>query len=117
MEIPKNTYILVPDTFIDMRRIDFSIYNYQPTNVESTIDDIYHDMEPVHGRAIDKRLGTTEYKLKSRTCGETALKCHKLLVYKNENEIFKLLNNKREKQRFAEIRSICKNVTHCQKDN
>jgi len=45
------------------------------------------------------------------------IKCNKLLVYKNENEIAKLLKNKQGKQRFAEIRSICKSVTHCQKEN
>ena len=43
--------------------------------------------------------------------------CHKLLVYKNEEEIAKLLRNKQGKQRYAEIRALCKNVTHCQKDN
>lgn len=45
------------------------------------------------------------------------IRCHKLLVHKNEDEISKLLQNKQGKQRFAEIRSICKGVTHCQKDN
>ncbi|AYV85739.1 MAG: dna-directed rna polymerase subunit 1 [Satyrvirus sp.] len=45
------------------------------------------------------------------------IRCNKLLVYKNENEISKLLKNKQGKLRFAEIRSICKGVTHCQKDN
>lgn len=45
------------------------------------------------------------------------IRCNKLLVHKNEDEINKLLKNKQGKQRFYEIRSICKNVTHCQKDN
>ena len=45
------------------------------------------------------------------------IRCHKLLVYKNEEEISKLLKNKHGKQRFAEIRSICKGVTHCQREN
>ena len=45
------------------------------------------------------------------------IRCNKLLVYKNENEIAKLIRNKQGKQRFAEIRSICKGITHCQKDN
>ena len=45
------------------------------------------------------------------------IRCNKLLVYKNEEEIAKLLKNKQGKQRFAEIRSIVKGVTHCQKDN
>ncbi|BCS83030.1 DNA-directed RNA polymerase (II) subunit 1 [Cotonvirus japonicus] len=45
------------------------------------------------------------------------IRCNKLLVYKNEKEIASLLKNKQGKQRFQEIRSICKGVTHCQKDN
>ena len=45
------------------------------------------------------------------------IRCHKLLVHKNEDEIANLLKNKSGKQRFQEIRNICKNVTHCQKDN
>lgn len=45
------------------------------------------------------------------------IKCNKLLVYKNEKEVSKLLKNKHGKQRFAEIRSICKGITHCQKEN
>ena len=45
------------------------------------------------------------------------IRCNKLLVYKNENEIGKLLKNKQGKQRFQEIRSICKTVTHCQQEN
>ena len=45
------------------------------------------------------------------------IRCHKLLVYKNEAEIARLLKNKQGKQRFAEIRALCKNVTHCQKAN
>lgn len=45
------------------------------------------------------------------------IRCNKLLVYKNEEEISKLLKNKHGKQRFAEIRAICKGITHCQKSN
>lgn len=45
------------------------------------------------------------------------IRCNKLLIYKNENEVAKLLKNKHGKERFAAIRSICKSVTHCQKDN
>jgi DNA-directed RNA polymerase II subunit RPB1 len=40
-----------------------------------------------------------------------------LLVYKNEKEIAKLIRNKHGKQRFQDIRSICKSVTHCQREN
>lgn len=45
------------------------------------------------------------------------IRCNKLLVYKNEKEISKLLKNKQGKQRFAEIRSLCKSITHCQREN
>lgn len=45
------------------------------------------------------------------------IRCNKLLVYKNEKEIAKLINNKQGKQRFAEIRALCKSVTHCQREN
>lgn len=45
------------------------------------------------------------------------IRCNKLLVHKNETEIARLLKNKHGKQRFQEIRSICKSVTHCQKEN
>lgn len=45
------------------------------------------------------------------------IRCNKLLVYKNEAEISKLLKNKQGKQRFNEIRNICKSITHCQKEN
>lgn len=45
------------------------------------------------------------------------IRCNKLLVYRNEKEIARLLRNKHGKQRFEKIRSICKSVTHCQKDN
>ena len=45
------------------------------------------------------------------------IRCNKLLVHKNEDEIARLLKNKQGKQRFQEIRNICKSVTHCQKEN
>lgn len=44
------------------------------------------------------------------------IKCHKLLVHKNEQQISRLLKNKQSKQRFQEIRNICKTITHCQQD-
>lgn len=49
--------------------------------------------------------------------GCICIRCNKLLVYKNEEEISKLLKNKQGKQRFQKIKSICKGVTHCQKEN
>ncbi len=45
------------------------------------------------------------------------LRCSKLLVYKNEDEIRNMLKNKTGKARWAEIRNIAKNVTYCQKQN
>lgn len=45
------------------------------------------------------------------------IRCHKLLIYKNEDEVSRLLRSKQGKQRFYEIRNICKNITHCQKEN
>ncbi|CAH6420922.1 DNA-directed RNA polymerase subunit RPB1 [uncultured virus] len=45
------------------------------------------------------------------------IRCSKLLVYKNEEEIRKLLQNKPPKQRFIDIRAICKGISHCQKEN
>lgn len=45
------------------------------------------------------------------------IRCSKLLVYRNEEEISKLIKNKPGKVRFSEIRNICKSVTHCQKEN
>lgn len=45
------------------------------------------------------------------------IRCHKLLVYRNEKDIAKLLRNKNGKQRFNEIRNLCKNISYCQKEN
>lgn len=45
------------------------------------------------------------------------IRCNKLLVYKNEDQISRLLKNKQGKQRFQEIRALTKKVTHCQKEN
>jgi DNA-directed RNA polymerase II subunit RPB1 len=45
------------------------------------------------------------------------IRCNKLLVYKNEDEISKLLQNKQGKQRYNEIKNLIKGVTHCQKAN
>ncbi len=45
------------------------------------------------------------------------IRCNKLLVHKNEEEISRLIKNKPGKQRFAEIKTLCKGVTHCQKEN
>lgn len=45
------------------------------------------------------------------------LKCSKLLIYKNEEEIKNLLKHKSPQNRFNEIRDIVKNVSYCQKSN
>ena len=45
------------------------------------------------------------------------IRCSKLLIYKNEEAINKVLKNKIGKRRFNEIRKLCKNITYCQKEN
>ena len=48
-------------------------------------------------------------KILSNVC----IKCSKLLIYKNEEQIIEMLKNKSTRARFNEIRNITKNVTHC----
>jgi DNA-directed RNA polymerase II subunit RPB1 len=60
-------------------------------------------------------MGFLQYLKNILSC--ICLRCNKLLVHKNEEEISRLLKNKQGKKRFEEIRSITKNITHCQKDN
>lgn len=45
------------------------------------------------------------------------LRCSKLLVYKNEDELEEMLKNKSGKARFAEIRKLTQNVSYCQRPN
>lgn len=45
------------------------------------------------------------------------LRCSKLLVYKNENEIEEILKTKTGKARLKEIKNLVKNVKYCQKLN
>lgn len=47
--------------------------------------------------------------------GCICLRCSRVLVYKNEAEIAEMIKNKSNKARFAEIRSLAKNITHCQR--
>lgn len=47
--------------------------------------------------------------------GCICLKCSKLLLYKNEDEVLEMLKNKSSKARFATIRELTKNVSHCMK--
>jgi len=58
-------------------------------------------------------IGYINYIKKILSC--ICLKCSKLLIYKNENELIDMLKNKSGKTRFAEIRNVAKNVTICQK--
>lgn len=60
-------------------------------------------------------MGYIDFVKKILSC--ICLKCSKLLIYKNEEEIVDMLKNKTGKKRFAEIRNIAKNVTYCQKAN
>ena len=45
------------------------------------------------------------------------IRCHKLLVYRNEKEIAKAIKNKQGHQRFDEIRALTKGVAYCQREN
>ncbi len=47
--------------------------------------------------------------------GCICLKCSKLLLYKNEDEVLEMLKNKSSKSRFATIRELTKNVSYCMK--
>lgn len=58
-------------------------------------------------------IGYIQYVKKILSC--ICLKCSKLLIYKNEEEILELVKHKSRKARFAEIRNVSKNVTHCVK--
>lgn len=58
-------------------------------------------------------IGYLDYVKKILSC--ICLRCSKLLVYKNEDEIKEMLKNKTEKARWAEIKNISKNVSYCQK--
>lgn len=68
-----------------------------------------HFTEPVY------HMGLILYLKNILSC--ICIRCNKLLIHKNEAEIAKLLKDKHGKQRFMEIRSICKGITHCQKEN
>lgn len=45
------------------------------------------------------------------------IKCSKLLVYKNEDEIIELLKSKKGKNRLNEIKNLVKSINYCQKTN
>jgi DNA-directed RNA polymerase II subunit RPB1 len=60
-------------------------------------------------------MGYIDFAKKILSC--ICLKCSKLLIYKNEDELDNMLKNKTGKKRFSEIRNIAKNVSYCQKSN
>lgn len=60
-------------------------------------------------------MGYIDFVKKILQC--VCLKCSKLLVYKNEDELLEMVKTKTGKARFAEIRNISKNVTYCQRPN
>ncbi|AYV78683.1 MAG: DNA-directed RNA polymerase subunit alpha [Edafosvirus sp.] len=60
-------------------------------------------------------MGYINYIKKILSC--ICLKCSKLLVYKNEDELADMLKTKSGKARLADIKNSVKNVTHCQKQN
>ncbi|AYV76165.1 MAG: DNA-directed RNA polymerase subunit alpha [Terrestrivirus sp.] len=45
------------------------------------------------------------------------IRCSKLLIYKNENEIMEMLKNTTGRARLSAVRNLVKNVTYCQKAN
>jgi DNA-directed RNA polymerase II subunit RPB1 len=52
-----------------------------------------------------------QYTKKVLSC--VCLKCSKLLVYKNENEIAEMLKNKTNRARMTEIKNLVKNIQNC----
>jgi DNA-directed RNA polymerase II subunit RPB1 len=60
-------------------------------------------------------LGYIQHIKKILSC--ICLRCSKLLVYKNEEDLVDMLKNKNGKARLGEIKNITKLVTHCQKQN
>ena len=58
-------------------------------------------------------IGYLSYVHKILSC--ICLRCSKLLVHKNEDEIKDATKTKSGKERMAYVRSLTKNVTHCQK--
>ena len=65
--------------------------------------------EPVY------HFGYISYIKKILSC--ICIRCSKLLIWKNENKIKKILKYTSGKVRFDEIRKICSSVTYCQKTN
>lgn len=49
--------------------------------------------------------------------GCVCLKCSKLLIYKNEEELYEMLKNKSNKAKLSIIKELTKSVTHCAKTN
>lgn len=58
-------------------------------------------------------MGFYDYVISLLRC--VCIKCSKLLVYKNEQEIMEMLKSKTGKNRLNEIKNLVKNVTYCQK--
>ena len=60
-------------------------------------------------------MGFYDYIISLLRC--ICIKCSKLLIYKNEDEIMEMLKSKKGKNRLVEIKNMVKNITHCQKTN
>lgn len=60
-------------------------------------------------------MGYIPYIKKILSC--VCVRCSKLLIYKNEEELEIMLKTKSKKSRYAEIRNLCKSVSYCQKEN
>lgn len=60
-------------------------------------------------------LGLYDYVISVLRC--VCIKCSKILVYKNEDELIEILKSKKGKNRLTEIKNLVKNVQYCQKTN
>ena len=60
-------------------------------------------------------MGFYDYIISILRC--VCIKCSKLLIYKNEEEIIEMLKSKKGKNRLSEIKNLVKNITFCQKSN
>ena len=58
-------------------------------------------------------MGFYDYVISILRC--VCIKCSKILIYKNEQEVMDMLKNKTGKGRLNEIKNLVKNVTYCQK--
>jgi len=70
-----------------------------------------------HLRLADRvfHMGYLPFVKKILSC--ICIRCSKLLVFKNENDILDMVKNKSGRSRLNEIRNLVKHITYCQKAN